>query len=47
MNDDGTMARVPDLIGFCARHRLKMVSVAALIAHRSRAEIGHEHASAA
>ena len=23
MNDDGTMARVPDLVGYCARHGLK------------------------
>jgi 3,4-dihydroxy 2-butanone 4-phosphate synthase/GTP cyclohydrolase II len=34
MNDDGTMARVPDLVGYCERHRLKMVSVADLIAYR-------------
>jgi 3,4-dihydroxy 2-butanone 4-phosphate synthase/GTP cyclohydrolase II len=36
MNDDGTMARVPDLIGYCARHGLKMVTVADLIAYRRR-----------
>src|ERR687894_1029073 len=36
MNDDGTMARVPDLVGYCARHGLKMVSVADLIAYRRR-----------
>src|SRR5918997_1867289 len=35
MNDDGTMARVPDLVEYCARHDLKMVSVADLIAYRS------------
>ncbi len=34
MNDDGTMARVPDLTTFCRRHRLKMVTVADLIAFR-------------
>jgi len=34
MNDDGTMARVGDLGGFCARHGLKMVTVADLIAYR-------------
>ena len=34
MNDDGTMARVPDLVGYCARHGLKMVTVADLIAYR-------------
>src|SRR3954464_11418339 len=27
MNDDGTMARVPDLAGYCARHGLKMITV--------------------
>src|SRR5262245_34725283 len=31
MNDDGTMARVPDLVGFCERHGLKLVTVADLI----------------
>jgi 3,4-dihydroxy 2-butanone 4-phosphate synthase/GTP cyclohydrolase II len=34
MNDDGTMARVPDLISYCARHELRMVTVADLIAYR-------------
>ena len=34
MNDDGTMARVPQLLEFCARHGLKMVSVADLIRYR-------------
>ena len=32
MNDDGTMARVPDLERYCERHDLKMVTVADLIA---------------
>jgi 3,4-dihydroxy 2-butanone 4-phosphate synthase/GTP cyclohydrolase II len=36
MNDDGTMARVPDLEEYCARHGLKMVTVADLIAYRRR-----------
>src|SRR5213080_4781537 len=36
MNDDGTMARVPDLIDFCARHSLSMITVADLIAYRRR-----------
>jgi 3,4-dihydroxy 2-butanone 4-phosphate synthase/GTP cyclohydrolase II len=36
MNDDGTMARVPDLERYCARHDLKMVTVADLIAYRRR-----------
>jgi 3,4-dihydroxy 2-butanone 4-phosphate synthase / GTP cyclohydrolase II len=34
MNDDGTMARVPDLVPYCERHGLKMVTVADLIAYR-------------
>ena len=34
MNEDGTMSRVPDLIDFCAKHRLKMVTVAELIRYR-------------
>jgi 3,4-dihydroxy 2-butanone 4-phosphate synthase / GTP cyclohydrolase II len=38
MNDDGTMARVADLGPYCARHGLKMVTVAALVAYRRRAE---------
>src|SRR5918995_2772174 len=38
MNEDGTMARVPDLVGYCARHDLKMVTVADLIAYRRRTE---------
>jgi 3,4-dihydroxy 2-butanone 4-phosphate synthase/GTP cyclohydrolase II len=38
MNDDGTMARVPDLVGFCERHGLRMITVADLIAYRRRHE---------
>ena len=34
MNDDGSMARVPDLIEFCKTHSLKMVTVADLIRYR-------------
>jgi 3,4-dihydroxy 2-butanone 4-phosphate synthase / GTP cyclohydrolase II len=34
MNDDGTMARVPDLERYCAKHGLMMVTVADLIAYR-------------
>src|SRR5450631_3248825 len=34
MNEDGTMARVPDLIEFCKTHSLKMVTVADLIRYR-------------
>jgi 3,4-dihydroxy 2-butanone 4-phosphate synthase/GTP cyclohydrolase II len=36
MNDDGTMARVPDLERYCARHKLRMITVADLIAYRRR-----------
>jgi 3,4-dihydroxy 2-butanone 4-phosphate synthase/GTP cyclohydrolase II len=38
MNDDGTMARVPDLVPYCQRHGLKMITVADLIAYRRRTE---------
>jgi len=38
MKDDGTMARVPDLIEFCAEHNLKLVTVADLIEYRRRHE---------
>ena len=38
MKDDGTMARVPDLVAFCERHGLKMVTVADLIEYRRRTE---------
>ena len=34
MNDDGTMARVPELAEFCRRHSLKMLTVAELIRYR-------------
>ncbi len=38
MSEDGTMARVPELIEFCRRHELKMLSVAELIRHRLKHE---------
>src|SRR6059036_962579 len=38
MNEDGTMARVPELREFCARHGLKMISVADLIRYRMKHE---------
>ena len=38
MNDDGTMARVPDLVPYCDRHGLKMVTVADLVEYRRRHE---------
>jgi 3,4-dihydroxy 2-butanone 4-phosphate synthase / GTP cyclohydrolase II len=36
MNDDGTMARVPDLARFCERHGLRIITIADLIAYRRR-----------
>ena len=38
MNDDGTMARLPDLAAFAQRHNLKLGTIADLIAHRRRTE---------
>ncbi len=38
MKDDGTMARVPDLVEYCARHDLKMITVEDLIEYRRRTE---------
>jgi 3,4-dihydroxy 2-butanone 4-phosphate synthase / GTP cyclohydrolase II len=38
MNEDGTMARVPQLVEFCGRHGLKIISVAEIIRHRLRHE---------
>ena len=38
MNDDGTLARLPDLQIFAAEHGLKIGTIADLIAHRSRVE---------
>jgi 3,4-dihydroxy 2-butanone 4-phosphate synthase / GTP cyclohydrolase II len=38
MNEDGTMARVGDLVPYCRRHGLKMITVADLIAYRRRTE---------
>jgi len=38
MNEDGTMARVPQLIEFCERHGMKMISVAELIRYRMHHE---------
>src|SRR5258706_1853984 len=45
VNDDGTMARVPDLVRFCKKHGLLMISVAELA--RYRMEAGFEGALAA
>jgi 3,4-dihydroxy 2-butanone 4-phosphate synthase / GTP cyclohydrolase II len=38
MKEDGTMARVPDLIPYCERHGLKLITVADLIEYRRRHE---------
>ncbi len=38
MRDDGTMARLPDLVEFAAAHRLKIGTIADLIEYRSRNE---------
>jgi 3,4-dihydroxy 2-butanone 4-phosphate synthase/GTP cyclohydrolase II len=38
LNEDGSMARLPDLRGFCDRHGLKMCSIAELIEYRRRRE---------
>ncbi len=38
MNEDGTMARVPQLVDFCRRYGFKMISVADLIRYRTQTE---------
>ncbi|UDY36211.1 bifunctional 3,4-dihydroxy-2-butanone-4-phosphate synthase/GTP cyclohydrolase II [Dermatobacter hominis] len=38
VNDDGTMARVPDLVEFCKTHDLLMISIAQLIKYRRQNE---------
>mgnify|MGYP001383735706 FL=1 len=38
MNDDGTMARLPDLMGFAEQHNLKIATIADLISYRRRTE---------
>ena len=38
MNDDGTMARVDDLIPYCEKHGIKLVTVSDLIEYRRRHE---------
>jgi 3,4-dihydroxy 2-butanone 4-phosphate synthase/GTP cyclohydrolase II len=38
MKDDGTMARIPDLIPFCKEHGLRILTVAELIRYRRRNE---------
>src|SRR5260370_1917453 len=38
MNEDGSMARLPQLAEFCRTHRLKLLTVAELIRYRMRHE---------
>ena len=38
LNDDGTMARLPDLVAFAQRHALKLGTIADMIAHRRGSE---------
>ena len=38
MNEDGSMARVPELLEFCEKHKLKIVSIAKLIEYRLQRE---------
>jgi 3,4-dihydroxy 2-butanone 4-phosphate synthase/GTP cyclohydrolase II len=38
MNEDGTMARVPELMEYCKKHHLKIITIAALIDYRRRNE---------
>ncbi len=38
MNDDGTMARLPDLVKFAGEHGLKIATIADLISYRRRSE---------
>lgn len=39
MNEDGTMARVPQLLEYVKEHRLKIITIADLIAYRRRTEV--------
>jgi 3,4-dihydroxy 2-butanone 4-phosphate synthase/GTP cyclohydrolase II len=48
MNDDGSMARVPDLAGFCEIHGLKMITIAELIHYRlTHEQVIYDDSSAA
>lgn len=38
LNDDGSMARLPDLIKYKEKHKLKLISIASLIEYRRRTE---------
>jgi 3,4-dihydroxy 2-butanone 4-phosphate synthase / GTP cyclohydrolase II len=45
MNEDGTMARVPDLIKFCKKHDMKMGNIADLIKYRQQKEVHVQRAA--
>jgi 3,4-dihydroxy 2-butanone 4-phosphate synthase/GTP cyclohydrolase II len=47
MNDDGTMARVPDLLEFAKKHDMKMISIEDMIEYRRRTELHVERTSRA
>jgi 3,4-dihydroxy 2-butanone 4-phosphate synthase/GTP cyclohydrolase II len=46
MNEDGTMARVPDLEPFCSRHDIAMITIADLIRYRMQNETLVQRAAA-
>ncbi|MBP6062720.1 MAG: bifunctional 3,4-dihydroxy-2-butanone-4-phosphate synthase/GTP cyclohydrolase II [Fusobacteriaceae bacterium] len=39
LKEDGEMARVPDLVGYCEKHNLKMITIEALVEYRKRVEL--------
>ncbi len=47
MNEDGTMARVPELMEFVKKHGLKIITIADLIAYRRKNEILIDHVAEA
>jgi 3,4-dihydroxy 2-butanone 4-phosphate synthase/GTP cyclohydrolase II len=47
MNDDGTMARLPELVAFAQHHNLKLGTIADLIAYRRRTERLVQHVNEA
>lgn len=47
MNEDGTMARIPELMEFVKKHGLKIITIADLIAYRRKNEILIDHVAEA
>ncbi len=47
MNEDGTMARIPQLMNFVTEHDLKIITIADLIAYRRKNEMLIEHVTEA